>query len=97
MGTAVSGSHIAEDFKGLNVSTSKLQLRNSDTHSEFVGKCIAFYYISCLYICLYMYVCMCVYTYMCVYSCGIDNVFSTDIVATILALRVQIAKSTISF
>ena len=39
MGTAVSGTHIAGDFKGLNGSASKLQLRNSDTHSEFVGKC----------------------------------------------------------
>ena len=35
----VSGTHIAGDFNGLNGSTLKLQLRNSDTHSEFVGKC----------------------------------------------------------
>ena len=39
MAIAVSGTHIVGSFKGLNGSTSKLQLRNSDTHSEFVGKC----------------------------------------------------------
>ena len=39
VGTAVSGTHIVVAlrcwFRG---STSKLQLRNSDTHLEFVGK-----------------------------------------------------------
>ena len=39
-GTAISSIHIVMAlrcwFRG---STSKVQLRNSDTHSEFVGKC----------------------------------------------------------
>ena len=40
VGASLCGTHIVMElrcwFRG---STSKLQLRNSDTHSEFVGKC----------------------------------------------------------